>query len=75
MHKAHPNDTSSVNKKEAYSDICKTYVYQTKLRDMQKDFQSFVDRKGMKKFHDALKTEEFWSHLIAQCRLKFSSHR
>ena len=60
--KAHQDDTSSVSKKAAYSNICKTV--QTKLRDMQdswlrkktEDIQSFADRKDMKKFHDALKT-------------------
>ena len=61
-HKAHQDDTSSVSKKAAYSNICKTV--QTKLRDMQdswlrkktEEIQSFADRKDMKKFHDALKT-------------------
>ena len=61
LHKAHQDDTSSVSKKAAYSNICKTV--QTKLRDMQnswlrkktEEIQSFADRKGMKKFHDALK--------------------
>ena len=60
--KAHHDDTSSVPKKAAYSNICKTV--QTKLRDMKdswlrtktKEIQSFADRKDMKKFHDALKT-------------------
>ena len=60
--KAHQDDTSSVSKKAAYSNICKTV--QTKLRDMQdswltkktEEIQSFADRKDMKKFHDALKT-------------------
>ena len=33
LHKAHQDDTSSVSKKAAYSNICKTV--QTKLRDMQ----------------------------------------
>ena len=59
---AHQDDTSSVSKKAAYSNICKTV--QTKLRDMQdswlwtktEEIQSFADRKDMKKFHDALKT-------------------
>ena len=62
LHKAHQDDTSSVSKKAAYSNICKTV--QTKLRDMQdswlrkktEEIQSFADRKDMKKFHDALKT-------------------
>ena len=62
LHKAHQNDTSSVSKKAAYSNICKTV--HTKLRDMQdswlrkktEEIQSFADRKDMKKFHDALKT-------------------
>ena len=60
--KAHQDDTSSVSKKAAYSNICKTV--QTKLRDMQdswlrkktEEIQSFANRKDMKKFHDALKT-------------------
>ena len=62
LHKAHQDDTSSVSKKAAYSNIFKTV--QTKLRDMQdswlrkktEEIQSFADRKDMKKFHDALKT-------------------
>ena len=62
LHKAYQDDTSSVSKKAAYSNICKTV--QTKLRDMQdswlrkktEEIQSFTDRKDMKKFHDALKT-------------------
>ena len=62
LHKAHQDDTSSVSKKAAYSNMCKTV--QTKLRDMQdswlrkktEEIQSFADRKDMKKFHDALKT-------------------
>ena len=62
LHKAHQDYTSSVSKKAAYSNICKTV--QTKLRDMQdswlrkktEEIQSFADRKDMKKFHDALKT-------------------
>ena len=62
LHKAHQDDTSSVSKKAAYSNICKTV--QTKLRDMQdswlrkktEEIQSFADRKDIKKFHDALKT-------------------
>ena len=53
---------TSVSNKAAYGNICKTV--QTKLRDMQdswlrkkkpKEIQSFVDRKDMKKFYDALK--------------------
>ena len=32
LHKAHQDDTSSVSKKAAYSNVCKTV--QTKLRDM-----------------------------------------
>ena len=53
---------TSVSKKAAYGNICKTV--QTKLRDMRdswlrkkttKEIQSFVDRKYMKKFYDALK--------------------
>ena len=62
LHKAHQDDTSSVPKKAACSNSCKTV--QTKLRDMQyswprkktEEIQSFADRKDMKKFHDALKT-------------------
>ena len=54
--------TSSVSKKAAYNNICKTV--QNRLRDMQdswlskkaEEIQSFADRKDMKKFHDALKT-------------------
>ena len=60
-HKAYLSDTSS--NKAAYSNICKTV--QTRLRDMQDswlsskadDIQSFADRKDMKKFFDALKTD------------------
>ena len=56
LHKVHQDDTSSVSKKAAYSNICKTV--QTKLRDMKdswlskkiEEFQSFADRKDMKKF-------------------------
>ena len=55
-------DTSSVSKKAAYNNICKTV--QNRLRDMQdswlskkaEEIQPFADRKDMKKFHDALKT-------------------
>ena len=62
LHNAHHDDTSSVSKKAAYSNICKTV--QTKLGDMQdsrlrkkaEEIQSNADRKGMNKFHDALKT-------------------
>ena len=62
FHKAHQDDTSSVSKKVAYNNICKTA--QNRLRDMQdswlskkaEEIQSFADRKDMKKFHDALKT-------------------
>ena len=62
LHKAHQDDTSSVSKKAAYNNICKTV--QNRLRDMQdswlskkaEEIQSFADRKDMKKFHDALKT-------------------
>ena len=54
LHKAHQADTSSVSKKAAYSNICKTV--QIKLRDMQdssmrkktEGIQSFADRKDMK---------------------------
>ena len=61
LHKAHQDDTSSVSKKAAYNNICKTV--QNRLRDMQdswlskkaEEIQSFADRKDMKKFHDALK--------------------
>ena len=61
LHKAHQDDTCSVFKKAAYSNICKTV--QTKLRDKQEswlrkkteEIQSFADKKDMKKFHDALK--------------------
>ena len=62
LHKAHQDYTSSVSKKAAYNNICKTV--QNRLRDMQdswlskkaEEVQSFADRKDMKKFHDALKT-------------------
>ena len=62
LHKAHQDDISSVSKKAAYNNICKTV--QNRLRDMQdswlskkaEEIQSFADRKDMKKFHDALKT-------------------
>ena len=61
-HKAHQDDTSSVSKKTAYNNICKTV--QNRLHDMQdswlskkaEEIQSFADRKDMKNFHDALKT-------------------
>ena len=54
--------TSSVSKKTAYNNICKTV--QNRLRDMQdswlskktEEIQSFAGRRDMKKFHDALKT-------------------
>ena len=62
LHKAHQDDTSSISKKAAYNNICKTV--QNRLRHMQdswlskkaEEIQSFADRKDMKKFHDALKT-------------------
>ena len=62
MHKAHQDDTSSVFKKAAYSNICK--IVRNRLRDRQdswlskksEETLSFADRKDMKKFHDALKT-------------------
>ena len=62
LQKEHQDDTSSLSKKAAYSNICKTV--QTKLRDMQDswlrkktdEIQFCADRKDMKKFHDALKT-------------------
>ena len=61
LHKAQQDDNSSVSKKAAYCNICKTV--KTKLRDMQDswlrqitdEIQSFADRKDMKKFHDVLK--------------------
>ena len=61
LHKAHQDDTSSVSKKAAYNNICKTV--QNRLRNMQdywlskkaEEIQFFADRKDMKKFHDALK--------------------
>ena len=61
-HKAHQDDASSVSKKAAYSNICKTV--RNRLRDMQDSLlskkaektQPFADRKDMKKFHEALKT-------------------
>ena len=55
LHKAHQDDTSSVSKKAAYNNICKTA--QNRLRDMKDSWLSKeADRKDMKKFHDALKT-------------------
>ena len=62
LHKTHQDDTSSISKKAAYKNICKTV--QSRLRCMQdfwlskkaKEIQSFADRKDMKQFHDALKT-------------------
>ena len=62
LHKTHQDDTISISKKAAYSNICKTF--QNRLRDMLdswlsnkvEEIQSFAGRKGMKKFHDALKT-------------------
>ena len=55
LHKAHQDDTSSVSKKAAYNNICKTV--QNRLRDIQDSLLSKkADRKDMKKFHDALKT-------------------
>ena len=62
LHKAHQDNTSSVSKKAASTNICK--MVQTKLRDMQdsllrkktEEIKSFADRKKMKKLHDALKT-------------------
>ena len=61
-HKAYLRNIRLVSSKTAYSNICKTV--QTRLRDMQDswlskkadEIQSFADRKGMKKFFDALKT-------------------
>ena len=62
LHTAHQDDTSSVSKKAAYSNICNTV--QNWLRDMQdswlskkaEEIQSVADREDMKKFYDALKT-------------------
>ena len=62
LHKAHQDNTSSVSKKAAYNNICKTV--QNRPRDMQDswlskkadEIQSFADQEDMKKFHDALKT-------------------
>ena len=62
IHKAHQDDTSSVSKKAACNNICKTV--QSRLRDMleswlskkAEEIQSVADRKDMKKFHDALQT-------------------
>ena len=57
LHKAHQDDTSSVSKKAANNNICKTD--QNRLRGLSKkaeEIQSFADRKDIKKFHDALKT-------------------
>ena len=57
--KAYLSNISSVSSKTAYSNICKTV--QTMLRDswLSKEageFQSFVDRKDIKKLFDTLKT-------------------
>ena len=47
LHNTHQGDTSSVSKKVAYSNICKTV--QNRPRDMQEqEIQSFADRKDMK---------------------------
>ena len=62
LHKAHQDDTSSVSKKAAYTNICKTV--QNKFRDIHdywlskkaEEIQSFAHRKDMEKFHDVLKT-------------------
>ena len=62
LHKAYQDYTSSVSKKAAFNNICKTV--QNRLRKMQDswlskkaaEIQSFADRKDIKKFHDALKT-------------------
>ena len=59
---AHQDDTSSVSKKAAYNNICKTV--QSRLGDMQdswlrkkaEEIQSFADRKDTKKVHGALQT-------------------
>ena len=40
LHKAHQDDTSSVSKKAAYSNICKTV--QTKLRDMHDSWLRYM---------------------------------
>ena len=62
LQKAQHDDTSSVSKKAAYSNICKTAktkfsgMQDSWLRKKTEEIQSFVDRKDMKKFHDALKT-------------------
>ena len=81
LHKAHQDDTSSVSKKAAYSNICKTV--QTKPSDMhdswlrkktEQKIQSFADRKD-RKTENHIWPKEFWSHHIAQCRWKHSSHR
>ena len=58
----HKDNTSCVSKKAAHNHICMTV--KNRFRDMQdyclnkkaEEILSFADRKGMKKFHDALKT-------------------
>ena len=81
--KAHRDDTSSVSKKTAYSNICKTL--KNRLRDMQdsllrkkaEEIQSFADRKGTKKFHDALETIYGPKNLVSSdtyCRWKHTSN-
>ena len=72
-HKAYLRNTSSVSSKTAYSNICKTV--QTRLRDMQDswlrkkadEIESFADRKDMKTFFAALKTE-LRNHPTPKCR-------
>ena len=60
LHKAHHDDTRSVSKKAAYSNILRqsktgsgTYSWLSKKVE---EIQSFADRINMKKCHDALKT-------------------
>ena len=61
LYKAHQDDTSSVSKKAAYSNICR--AAKSRLGDMQdtwlskktEEIQSITDRKDMKKFCDVRK--------------------
>ena len=74
------SNTSSVSKKTAYSNICKTV--QAKLRGMQdsclrkktEEIQSFVDRKDMKKFHDALKSMYIYGHKSSRVTTLLSAY-
>ena len=57
--KHHQDDTSSVSKKAAYNNICKSRadsMQDSWLSKKSKEIKSFADRNDMKKFHEALKT-------------------